>query len=310
MSKPTQPSLITIAQEGLKLCGYPSGGDATLQAVAQSFIEESKMDIWNVQNQYRVKIKPLLVTAWGVTTENVSRYANPSDCDVVHSVNLCEGTSGTASAVTASKVTGPSSGAGKMILLTSGTGIGNCSQISSISGGGANLTPNFSGSSFAGTENYLIIDEIHELTQKTPQTLDEIDAPFDKDIPTHWYPQGQGMADGDETGEFELYPVPDAVYGLKIRYYMNIMLLDLSTDANLIGSIYRQLKPIFIQKVIYRMHQRDRNWDYARTMEKQYWAFIETFIKNYIDDYIIPQPRDLRLYTSNTTTFNIVDGTI
>ena len=48
------------------------------------------MDVWNVQNQYKVKMKPLLATAYGVATENVSRYANPSDCDSLYSVSILD----------------------------------------------------------------------------------------------------------------------------------------------------------------------------------------------------------------------------
>ena len=297
MSIYTQPDRSSIAIEGLKLAGHPSGGSSADQTLAQGWIEEAKMDIWNVQNRTKVKMKQLLVTAYGVATENISRYANPNDCDEVYSVSILTGDEDTASAVSTSSVTGATGTVGKAILLTSGTGIGNCSQISSIVGGVNIITPDFNGSSFDGTEDYMVITESKPLVRKHPKFLDEIKEPYTKDEPKYWIPQGQGNADTDETGEFEIYPVPDTLYGLKIRYYMNIMLLDLSTDANLVGGIYRQLKPLFVQKVLYRQLQRDRNYDYSRVCEKQYWMLVDTFIGNLTDEAIIPKPRDLTLYT-------------
>src|SRR4030067_2128742 len=100
MAVHTQPTKNSIAQDGLKLCGYPTGGSATQQTVAETWIEEAKMDIWNLMNKYEVKLKCLLTTAFGITTAGVSRYANPSDCDIISSINILDGDhTGTAQAV-------------------------------------------------------------------------------------------------------------------------------------------------------------------------------------------------------------------
>ena len=302
MATYTQPSRNSIAVEALKLNGHPAGGTAGEIALVESAIEEAKMDIWNIQNHYKGKLKPLLVTAYGVATENVSRYAKPADCDALYSVSILDSDeTGNATAVSASQVTCGSVTPGRMLLLTSGTGLGNCSQISSYTGGIAYLTPNFSGSSFDGTEGYMAIETSEELISKPPKWLDDIDDPYEKDQPTHYFEQGQGKADTDETGEFELYPTPDALYGLKIRYYMNIMLMDLSTDAALVGGIYRMFKPIFMKKAQITVQMINRKYDSIPTLEKQYWSMVDLFVKANIDEIAIPTPKDTRLYSGNYT---------
>src|SRR4030067_375935 len=100
MALPTQPSLSSIVQEGLKRAGYPTGGSSTQQTQANLWVEETKNDIWRILNGRRLKC--LMATSYGVTADGVSRYALPSDFESFYSMNILDGLhTGTAQAVAA-----------------------------------------------------------------------------------------------------------------------------------------------------------------------------------------------------------------
>ena len=290
MAIPTQPSLATIATDALKLAGYPDGGSATQQTVAQQWVEEAKMDIQNMADKYDVQLKSLFATAYGVTTDAVSRYANPDDCSNVYSVSLLKGDhEGTATAVTQTAITlaadediSAGDAEGRIILLTSGTGVGNASQISDYNATTkvATVTPRMATDtgSYDGTENYMIVDNHQILTKHNSRVLDETINPWFSDEPVEWFPQGQGNADDDETGEFELYPTPDDTYGLKIRYYINITLVDLA--SNLMKTLYRKWYPLLIRKVLYRQLKLDRDAERGAAEESTFFQLVEDYVLN------------------------------
>ena len=284
----TQPTKDTIVTDAMKLAGYPNGGSATQLTNGGIWIEEAKMDIQNMANKYNVQLSPLLVTSYGVTTDAISRYANPSDCSKIYSVSILKGDhEGTSTASTSSQVTlaadediSAGDAEGRILLLTSGTYVGNASQISDLTGVVATVTPDFNNASVTGASNYMIVDTHTVLEKSNPAVYDDISNPAFSAEPTMWFPQGQGNADDDETGEFELYPVPDDVYGLKIRYYLNLTLLDLTTDANLLQTLYRRWYPMLLRKVLYRQLKVDRDEERGALEESSYFQLLDEYILN------------------------------
>ncbi len=264
MSIPTQPTLTSLCTEGLKRSGYPSPSSTQITR-ANDWIEEVKWDIWNMDKKY----KSLLIASYGVTAKGVSRYANPSDFASDLSISMLDGThTGTLQSASASTATLASiedisedNAQGKLLLITSGTGLGACSQISSLNTTTkiATVTPNFN-TTPVGTEKYMIVDIHYKLEQLHITKRDEANYPHDKQIPAYYFPIGQGNADSDETGEFELYPTPDDLYGIQLRYYANLMLVDLT--SNLMASLYRRWRNLFIQGVMLRSLQNDRDSRY------------------------------------------------
>jgi len=268
MALPVQPSLSVLCTEGIKRSGYPSPSAAQITR-AESWIEEVKWDIWDIAKKY----KSLLVASYGVTTKGISRYANPSDFESDLSITILDGEhKGTLQAASTCTATLDSNeeitedeAQGKMLLITSGDIVGSCSQISAYNTNTkvATVIPDFY-STPSGTEDYMIVDTHYMLSQEHIVRRDEALSPGDKQIPTHYFPIGQGTADSDETGEFELYPTPDDIYGIQLRYYANLMLVDLS--SNLMATLYRRWRNLFIQGVMMKSLQNDRDARYVNEM--------------------------------------------
>ena len=286
MSLPTTPTLTLIVNEGLKRAGYPSGGSATQQTQAEGWVEETKWDIWSRLSGKR--LKALMATSYGVTADGVSRYALPSDFESFYSLAILDGVNtGTASAVSASSVTlGAAVGEdfiqGKLLLLTSGTGVGNCSQVSSYATLVASLTPNFNGSSFDGTEKYMIVDSIYKLKEKE-LIIKDLETDYSvKGRPEYYFPFGQANSDSDETGEFELFNTPDDIYGVQLRYFVNLSLTDLA--SNLMATLYRRWYAVWIQGVIYRALQQDRESNRATLEYQKYQKMVSDLINGELYD--------------------------
>jgi hypothetical protein len=269
MAIPTAPTLASICTEGIKRSGYPSPS-ATQVTRAQDWIEEIKWDIWNLDKKY----KSLLIASYGVTTNGVSRYANPSDFESDLSVTILDGLhTGMLQSATANTATLATTedmdeafAQGKFLLITSGTGLGSCSQITAYDNTTkvATVVPNFN-TTPDGSENYMVVDTQYKLEQQYITRKDELTYPDDKQIPAYYFPIGQGNSDSDETGEFELYPTPDKTYGIQLRYFANLMLVDLS--SNLMTTLYRRWRNIFIQGIICKSLQNDRDNRYINEMQ-------------------------------------------
>jgi len=284
LAVPTQPTATTIVTEALKKARYSSPSTAKITR-AKDWLEEVKNDLWAVSKEW----KSLLYTSYGITTKGVSRYANPSDFEKDLTLNLLDGThTGTLQAATSSTATlasdedvGEDFALGKLLLITSGTGLGSCSQISAYNETTkvATVSPNFT-TTPDGTETYMIVDTQYPLIQKRITRRDNTNNPNIKDRPSHYFPLGMAQADSDETGEFELYPCPDDLYGMQIRYFANLSLVDLT--SNLMGTLYRRWRNVFIQGVYWRALLDDDDNRYQRE-EKTYWLMIQQLKMREVD---------------------------
>jgi len=203
----------------------------------------------------------LINVYYHVTNEGVSKYTNPTDFDSHLSCVLLDGDhTGALSAVTStSNVTlaadedaGVDDVEGHLLLLTSGTGTKQAVQVD-----GYSATTKVAAMAEAyGTlpvtaDEYLVVNEEKELSQHPIYIRDRTSDWHDKSIPTSYFPISNSTYGG-----FELYPVPDGVYGVQQRYYASLMLLDLA--GTLYSTLLRRWQGIFTQGVLaWKLKQED-----------------------------------------------------
>jgi hypothetical protein len=246
MTSPADPTAMTIVTEGLThaLSGQtPTPGDIVR---AKDWLEEVKNDI--VRKEKR--LKSLYFTSADILTEGISLYSNPSDYGSDLTFTLMKGeTTGTAQAGAAGSLTLESDEditeaniLGKELLVTGGTGENSISQVSAYDTSTliASVTPDFVVT--PGTDPYMVVDTYKELNDKAIRLLDQEINPTIPGEPVDVY-----MSTDNSVDKFTVRPVPDATFGLKLRYYVNLMTLDL--DSTLMSRLYRKWRNVFTQGV-------------------------------------------------------------
>lgn len=275
MASPTAPTLASICSEALSSAGYSNPSSALTARAQNQWMEEIKNDVFFLAK----KLKSLHTTSYAVTTTGVHRYSNPTDYGSEMTLTLLNGTySGTAQGgssagvtLSASETVGSDFIVGKYILITSGTGKNSCSQCISYdtSTKSASVSPNFTTAPVNG-DGYLIIDDYTVLSPKPVWNVDELRLPTLRDKPSNFSPIGDA-----DYGEFILYPTPDKVYGLQMRYYANLMTLDLA--GTLIGTLYQRWRNIFTQGV-YAKALKDMDDVRADNEIQKYNSYLQTLI--------------------------------
>jgi hypothetical protein len=250
MALPTQPTAALIVTESLKRKlngGTPSAADIT--RATDYGLEKVKRDIMMVNTMWR----PLIKTAYSVTDEGVSRYSNPTDLEQHQSIELLDyDHSGTLTGVTnasylytlaADEDAATDDVEGKLLLISSGTGVNQAQQITTYvtstkvaTGIEAFTTAPISGS------GYLIINEYKNLSYDPGVRRTDYSLYSEKGEPSQFYPY-----DDSTYGYVELRPVPDAVYGLKYTYFADLRRIDLT--ATLYTTLLRRWAGVFEQGV-------------------------------------------------------------
>jgi len=286
MAISTVPTLDTITVEALKQSGYPniSAGD-DLQVRAEEWVQQCFWDIR--QTIAGRKIKALMQTVGTVTAIGVSRYANPDDFEHYSSISILYGSlTGTAQTGASVSITLAASFSatetemqGKEVFITAGTGVGGFSQISAYNDTTkvATVTPNFT-TAPDSSSTYMIIDTTKELVPHHVNELSNITNRHEQGEPTDYYSTGQANADSDETGEFILQHVPDKVYPMVIKYYVNPELIDLS--SNLLTTLYRRWRNVIDQKVFYKALKHARQYSEAKAEEDIYRNMLVSLISH------------------------------
>ena len=275
MAVPTSPTRTTLAEEGLRKAGYSSPSSGLITRAEDFFINEVMNDIWTLAK----KPKFLHTTAILVLTEGQSRYANPTDYSSDMEMTLMFGErSGIAQDGSVDSITLAVDDSfvstdivGRDILIPSGTGKGSMSQCVTYNDTTkiATVSPDFTTAPVNGS-GYLVIST-HKHLQQTPSF--EFDRIVDNETelgePTHFMPIGSA-----NEGEFILYPVPfttnDGLFALRLRYYANIMELDLT--STLISTIYSRLRNVFIAGV--KAKQLEDDDDNRQQIAKQEYNSI------------------------------------
>lgn len=254
MAAPTLPTASSIAAEALKKAGYNSGSSqyATLLTRAQDeWMEEIKNEVWN----YAKKIKFLQTSAVVITTKGLSKYSYPSDySSQVGQMKLLDGSNTGAcqagSTTTSFILAATESVAeefiiGKEILITSGTAEGEIGQCTAYSTSTKTATVSSVNTAPVAADGYMIVDTYYPLTEAPVWEYDKESFPTNVVRPNWYYPLG----DADD-GEFLLMETPDKTYGVFIRYYADLMELDLT--GTLMGTLYKRWRMVFVQGILAR----------------------------------------------------------
>ncbi|MCR4286879.1 MAG: hypothetical protein NUW09_02570 [Deltaproteobacteria bacterium] len=247
MAAPTAPDLTSITTEGLKRSGITVPSSADLSRAQTYWMREIKNDI-----AVRIKnAKFLHTTAYGVTAIGQSRYAVPTDfysdltLTLLYGSNTGIATGGAVGSITLAANEDVTEGfmLGKQVLVTSGTGKNSFSQCTAYNPTtkADTVTPNFAVAPASGS-GYMVIDTYYQLKQKPIWELDELNFPTDSGRSEVFMPIG----DVDD-GEFVLYPAPDKVYGMQMRYYADIMEVDLA--STLMGTLYKKWESLWVQGI-------------------------------------------------------------
>jgi len=258
MAAPTAPTLVTITTEAIKKAGYTSTSSsqyATLLARAQSdWIEEVKWDIWSVCKKLTALQK---ISIQGIT-KGKSIYPLPTDFSSHISATLMYGaTTGTAQAGAATSITLAASDAstsaiiGKEIVTTGGTGANQINQITAIDTATKVATVAYTwATNPASDTTYRIVDYYCPMTEAPVWDYDNRSMAQSQVRPEYFHIKGD-----NDNGEI-IIDTPDDSYSLKIRYYADLMRLDLdsSTDSTIV-QIYRRYRNVFTQGVFVKCLQ-------------------------------------------------------
>jgi hypothetical protein len=268
----TAPTLRTIVMEALRRANPGVEPDKSdIQRAEREWMPEIKSDIVRRET----KLKSLYVTSTAIIKEGLSRYANPDDYGSDLTLVLLNGsTTGTAQAGSASSITLASdedlteaNALGKEIIVTSGTGKGSLSQITSYSTTTlvAGVEPDFE-SAPGASSGYMVVDDYRALNKKTIRLLDRQTQQTASGKPIDYHPTTNKSVD-----EFTLRPVPDATYGLKMRYYADLLTLDLTSALML--RLYRKWKNVFVQGIYYKKLS-DLDDDRKNTERSLYFSML------------------------------------
>lgn len=246
MSAPANPTLDELVSEGLMKAGYKAPSTDLTNRAKNKWMEEIKNDIWHLAK------KPtfLQVTAHGILTKGQSRYSMPSDFSSDLSLTLLDGSKvgiaqgGSLGTITfaASDTSSESDVQGKDILITAGIGQGSLSQITAYNPTTkiATVTPNFNTAPSSGS-TYMVVDTEYPLEQEEIQKKDTFGS-VGLNRPRKFSPIGD-----EDYGEFILDCAPDKAYGARLRYYANLMKLDLNSTT--ISTLYLRWRNIWIQGI-------------------------------------------------------------
>jgi hypothetical protein len=258
MSAPTQPTPTTLVTSALTR--FLNGGtpdDVEILRAVEYGLEKVKRDIMGMGKTWR----PLLKTVYDITKVGVSHYDNPADFESDLTVSLMTGTHSGVMANVGSSTTvtlAPTEDAlqaeaeGKYLLITSGNGVDQAqviddytpaTQIAITAAAFTNL-PN-------ATDGYLIVNSIKNLAKMSVDRYDQYQYPG---VPG--YPQRFANIPNDTVGQIALHPVPNGVYGLKRRYYVDLMKLD--TTSTLYNTILRRWAYVLEQGVyVWKLNEDD-----------------------------------------------------
>lgn len=249
MAAPSNPTLSELVAEGLAKAGVSNPSSSLTSRAENKWMEEIKNDVYQ-----RIKsLKILQVTSYGILTKGQSRYSFPSDfASDLEITLLYGGETGTAQAGSASSITLASDEdisdgfiVGKDILITSGTGAASLSQVTAYNTSTkvATVVPDFKDAPGSGS-GYMVIDNEYPIESRVLNDYDRYKFVGLK-RPEVYFPIGD-----EDYGEFIFNSAPDLTYGARLRYYANIMKVDVSSTH--MSTLYLQWRNLWIQGIKYK----------------------------------------------------------
>lgn len=266
MAAPTAPTLSTLVSEALAKAGYSNPATSLTTRAEGKWMEEIKNDIWQIIKD----AKMLEDTAW-VTCEKGEIYHDfPTDFQSLKSAKLLYGTNtGTATAGGATSITlaatFDSSGDwmyGKSIYIYGGTGSEQARICTSWNNTTKVATVATWDTNPASGSTYMICDVSYELPVMAEWDYDKENYPFNKNRPAYIVPIGD-----EDNGQFKLMNAPDDTYGIELRYYVDLMELDLAGTR--ISSLYQRWRNLWL----YGVYAKCLEWDDDDRVDKAMGAY-------------------------------------
>ena len=265
MGLATDPTVANLVDEALLITGHRGATTALKDRLTARAMEQIKLDIWAVSTTHKV----LEATQTTVTTRGNQRYDVPTDFNELISVTLLDGPDddrGTARAGSASTLTlaatdggDENSRIGRELVLTGGTASGKVRTITAFNATSKVATVgedwNAAGDTATvpdGTTTYLVVSRYPPLAIR----------PLDLEIGTFVDQTADGRPSRCALYDDQLYlaPVPDlSTYGLRIRYYLQLIRLDLASTRYL--NIIKEWENIWMAGLVMKIHQ---NFDDGR----------------------------------------------
>ena len=252
MTAPSAPTALSLVTEGLRQARIFNPTQAQLNLYQTEVLEQLKNNLWQEVQQ----LKPLMTFSYTMLVPGQSRYSCPTDFSSDLSMVILTGTitgqviSGSTNTIVITNTIsplGPDQTMGKDVIITSGTASSSCSQITNVvlnDDGTQTLTvyPNFQAIP-DGTSMFMIIDN------QWPVEADHI-ANYDRYRPSYLDRPRKFYSMGDEDfDEFIFDCAPDSTfqYAVRMRYYVNIMTLDLS--STLMSTLYQKFRQYWIKGI-------------------------------------------------------------
>jgi hypothetical protein len=250
---PETPTRTSLCTEALKLAGIKNPTVEQIRRAKDEWMNRVFNKIWqSALAGNSTKMSTLQTTAILIGVINQRMFELPEDVDEIFSVSLLDGThTDTAQGGGASTITLASDedvsqddAEGNYILMTSGTSKGQYRQIISYdtSTKVATVAVNWdTGKTPESGDTYVIVDTHYSLTPRHFADLDESQTPSTVDRPNEY---------SIYSDEIFFDKSLDKSYGIRLRYYANLCMVDLSEgDGTLISRIYRNWQAILEQGV-------------------------------------------------------------
>lgn len=299
MASPSIPTALSLTTEGLRQARifYPT--QAQLTTYQTEVMEQLKNTLWQQVKQ----MKPLMTFSYLVLVPGQSRYSCPSDFSSDMTMVILTGlTTGAVVSATPNTVTVPATvGAldidqtlGKDLAIISGTASASVSQVINVVTNSDNSTtltvyPDFQGVPDS-TSEFMLVDNQY------PIEADHI-ANYDRfrtagvDRPRKFFSMGD--EDFDEF-IFDVAPDNNYPYVIRMRYYVNIMTLDLS--STLMATLYQKFRDYWIKGIKaqaladnddttseFAFRERDQKLQ-SLIMSQQYGTDIH-ILREHVEDY-------------------------
>lgn len=280
MAMPTAPTAESICTEAYRHFRIASPTGSQVDRAVDHAMESVKRDIMALGKQWR----PLLTTAYAQTVQGVSHYDNPADFEINKTVGLMTsiGTGSLSAVESASAVTLDASedaksyeAIGSWLYITSGAGIDQSAQIKSYSETtkACGLVAAFDTTPTA-TNGYMLCRSIADLRYIPPELYDRMPYPG-----TSAAPQVYTDVPNDGAGELALYPVPDDAYGIRRRYYADLLRVDVS--STLYAALLRRWAGVFFRGV-YAWILMDEDDNRAQAEAQKYHELLQvTFLQDH-----------------------------
>jgi hypothetical protein len=254
MSVPSNPTVTTIVTEGLKRGGRVNPSSTQITEATEHALREVKSDIMRVAATHPY----LQLTATSNTFVGEQRYSLPTDCNVFVSLTLLDGPDdfrGTAQAGSTSSTIVLDSDfpaaddeiIGRYILITAGTGVGQYRQTRDYvqSTKVATISPVWTTTPDT-TSEFLAVTANHYLWPK--------DMAKDFDLIENNTDRGRPRMASIFADEFNLFYVPDKVYGLLFKYYADLD--QLNDTGDVFVNLLREWRSVWIQGIAVKTMQR------------------------------------------------------